>query len=352
MSGKSRLTFFLTLLFAVFVLLLCFSLGNNKISNTSLNMEDRVKLTIKEALPSVFTVVASKEEATGNIHGVSHLTGSAFAFKKRGPELYLITNFHVIEDADSITVIDNKNRRIVAQLIGSDPLKDIAVLKIFYVNSIKPLKINRGPYEPGNFVVALGSPFAFMNSASFGIISAVDRSLRTRFGYEINGVIQVDAPINQGNSGGPLLNLNGEVIGVNTAIFSLSKGFEGIGFAVPAYEAERIALKIIDEGEQVIKLFGISCADFDRSVANSFNLPVDGVLVMCLYKESVLAKAGLRGTKGTPGSSDFSLGDIITAVNGRKVKTIGDIASAVKNKDKAVVEFFREGKIFKVEVDL
>jgi S1-C subfamily serine protease len=351
MSGKLR--FAAVLLMALMLTAsLIYLWVMREASDPAAILEARVKSTIEEALPKVFTVVATGKKAQDSAHGFSHMTGTAFAFDKRGPDLYLITNFHVIEDADSITVISSKNRRIAAQLIGSDPLKDIAVLKVFDIESVQPLKMNRGPYRPGTFVIALGSPFAFMNSASFGIVSAVGRNLGTRFGYEISGVIQVDAPINQGNSGGPLLNLNGEVIGVNTAIFSLSRGFEGIGFAIPAYEAERIARKIIDEGEKVIRLFGISCADFDRSVANSFNLPVDGVLVMCLYEDSVLREAGLRGTRGTPGSPDFLLGDIITAVNGVRVKTIGDIASAVSGKNKAVVEFFREGKTFRVEVDL
>lgn len=333
------------------VVFLSFELAAVK-TNSSVQLEAQIKKVITDSLPAVFTVVSTlKPEVKAKTHP-EHMTGSAFAFKSSGADLYLITNFHVIENADSIFVVDYRKREIAAQLVGSDPLKDIAVLKIFNAYSVKPLKINSGPYTPGTFVVALGSPFAFMNSASFGIISASDRSLNTKFGYEINGVLQVDAPINQGNSGGPLLNLRGEVVGVNSAIFTLSRGFEGIGFAIPAFEAKRIAERIIDEGEKVIKLFGISCADFDRSVANAFNLPVDGVLVICLYPESALAKAGIRGTKGTPGGVDFELGDIILKVNGKTVKTVGDIARAVQNEKKVLIEYYRNGNIYKTEVVL
>ncbi len=317
----------------------------------SVRLEQDIKKVIRESVPSVFTVLASGA-STESPHG--RMSGSAFIFKEKGKDIYLITNFHVIESADSVIIIDGQNRRIAAQIIGSDPLKDIAVLKAANIYGYRPLKIARGPYEQGTFVIAAGSPYAFMNTVTFGIISATGRRLSTRFGYEIEGVIQTDAPINQGNSGGPLLDLKGRVVGVNTAIFSLNGAFQGIGFAIPADEAERIADRIISEGEIVTRIFGISCADFDKSVANSFNLPVDGVLIMCLYPESPLSKAGLRPTQGLPGDSTFILGDIIVEVDGVRVRSLSDLSRIIaeQNKKSYRVKYFRDGKFFEGVVEV
>lgn len=317
------------------------------------SLEQKVKEVISQASMSVFTVVTARDVSHAGAEIETNATGSAFAFTKSGGQVYLITNFHVVEDFSSVRVFDAGGRSLTAQVVGSDPLKDIAVLKIPDLFDYPVLEIARETPEPGSFVVALGSPYMFNNSATFGIVSAVNRSLRSRLGYFIPGVIQIDASINQGNSGGPLLLLDGRVVGVNTAIFSISRGFEGIGFAIPASEAVRIARRIIDEGEVITRLFGISCADFDKSVANSFNLPVDGVLILCLDEDSPLRQAGLQPTRGTPGEESFVLGDIITHINDVRVRNMSELKQALAGAGQKVkLRYYRNGAFYDVEVEV
>lgn len=325
----------------------------NSAGHASRSLEDEVKEVINRSSISVFTVMASRSTPHAGLEIETKATGSAFSFLKKDGQVYLITNFHVVENAGSVQVFDAAGRSLSARVVGADPLKDIAVLKIPDLFDYPVLEIAREVPSPGSFVVALGSPYMFNNSATFGIVSAVNRSLQSRPGYFISGVIQIDASINQGNSGGPLLLLDGRVVGVNTAIFSISRGFEGIGFAIPAPEAARIARRIIDEGEKITALFGISCADFDKSVANNFNLPVDGVLILCLDDDSPLRKAGLRPTRGTPGDEGFALGDIITHVNGIRVRNMADLNDAVQDAgDTVILRYYRNGAFYQVEVEI
>lgn len=321
---------------------------------TADSVEQRIKEVIGKSSESVFSVMALKKIPHPGADIEQESVGSAVAFLNMNDETYIITNFHVVENADRVSVLNAKGQRFSAEIVGSDPLKDISVLKFAPLNRIPIPNFSSKNVGSGTFVVAIGSPYSFDNSASFGIISATGRTLRTRFGYEISNVIQTDAAINQGNSGGPLLDLNGTVVGINTAVFSIGGSFEGIGFAIPANEAIRIAKKIIKDGEPARKLFGITCADFDLSVAKSFNLPVDGVLVLCLSPQSPLAKAGVRQTKGTPGNEGFVLGDIITEINGERVKSIRDLSLALERlkgkKTRLIV--YREGKFYSVDIDL
>jgi len=314
--------------------------------------EERVTDVVRRVSPSVFSVVSTTLIPHPGTSIPRDSVGSAFIIERRGLSSYFVTNFHVIENARNITLVSAAGARYQGTLIGSDPLKDVAVIRVNARITGSPLPVASSAPQPGSFVLAFGSPYSFANSVSMGIVSALGRRLPTRFGYVIEDVIQTDAAVNQGNSGGPLVNLAGEVIGVNSAIFSLSGGYEGLGFAIPIEEARKTAKRIIEEGEAAERFFGITCADFDKAVAESFDLPVDGVLVLCLSPQSPLARAGVRATSGIFGHEGFVLGDIITEVAGRRVRTMKDLSRVLyDNQGKTVsVVVYREGSFYELKV--
>jgi serine protease Do len=314
--------------------------------------EARVTDVVRRVSPSVFSVVSTSLMPHAGASIPRDSVGSAFIIERRGLSSYFVTNFHVIENARNIALVSPTGDRYEGTLVGSDPLKDVAVIRVDARIEGSPLPFASSVPQPGSFVLAFGSPYSFANSVSMGIVSAVGRRLPTRFGYVIEGVIQTDAAVNQGNSGGPLVNLAGEVVGVNSAIFSLSGGYEGLGFAIPIEEARKTAERIIEEGEAAERFFGITCADFDKAVAESFDLPVDGVLVLCLAPQSPLARAGVRATSGTFGHKGFVLGDIITHVAGQRVRTMKDLSRVLyDNRGKTVpVVVYREGSFYEVRV--
>lgn len=350
---KSKLkTFGLILILVLVGFTLGLSVSAIFISQKMDDLESRVKKVIVDSSSAVYSITASQTYSPFGTPIRNERTGSGVVFRKSAGYYYLITNFHVVENARQIKVVNSQNKKNVAELVGSDPLKDIAVLKFKTDARIKIPYFSKKLATPGTFVIAIGSPFQFDQSATLGIVSANQRSLETKFGYWISDIIQTDAPINPGNSGGPLLNLDGEVVGINTAIFSTTQGFEGLGFAIPASTAKETAMRITEEGELARKLFGITCADFDKTVADSFHLPVDGVLILCLDPNSPLGKAGLKPTEGIPGRANFFLGDIITAVNGQEVTTmeqLSGILSDLRGKDVGVT-FFRNQDFFDINV--
>ncbi|MEJ2385332.1 MAG: DegQ family serine endoprotease [Xanthomonadales bacterium] len=238
--------------------------------------------------------------------------GSGFIIEDDG---YVITNHHVVEDADEIIVRMADRREFVAELIGSDPLSDVALLKIDAKN-LPTLKIGDSKaLKPGEWVVAIGSPFNFEQSVTAGIVSAKGRSTSQQ---QYVPFIQTDVAINRGNSGGPLLNLDGEVVGINSWILSSGGGYMGLSFSIPIETANSAVRQLRDHGKVERGLLGVQVGPVDRELAEALNLekPV-GALVSDVNPGSAAEKAGIEP------------GDVILEFNGEPIEVSGDLPPIV-----------------------
>ena len=246
----------------------------------------------------------------------------------------IITNHHVIDAAEKIDVILSTGDILEAELLGSDPEVDIAVLKVKKSGLPAIALGNSDMLEVGDFVIAIGNPFGLSQTVTTGIVSALGRSGLGIEGYE--DFIQTDASINPGNSGGALINLKGEVIGINTAILAPARGNVGIGFAIPMNMAMNSVNQIIEHGEVKRGQLGVMIQPLDEDLARAFKLDTKtGVLIANVQDGSTAKKAGIKS------------GDIITAIDGNKVGTVHQLRNAVGAKrigDKVTVEFYRNGK--------
>ena len=250
-----------------------------------------------------------------------HGQGSGFVIDSRG---YIMTNNHVVANAQKILVTMAEGKKIQATLVGRDPRSDLAVIKISsgYVDRVARLG-NSDDVRPGQKAIAIGNPFGLSHTLTTGIVSALNRSIRTEDGNQIDDLIQTDAAINPGNSGGPLLNSNGDVMGINTAIFSLSGGYQGIGFAIPINLAKHIATQLITSGKVARAWLGISGISITPSLSEGLNLGVEeGVLVVQVVRGSPAYQARLKGGQREVAIGGIRLrlgGDIITAVDERNI---------------------------------
>lgn len=250
-------------------------------------------------------------------------TGSGFVWDEDGR---IVTNYHVISDANRITVTMADNSTWKARFIGAAPDKDLAVLQIDAPRSaIRPIPVGESEnLLVGQKVYAIGNPFGLDSTITSGIISALGREIKAVTGRTIQGVIQTDAAINPGNSGGPLLDSAGRLIGVNTAIFSPSGAYAGIGFAVPVSEINRVIPQLIQHGKIVRPGIGASLAD--KRVAQ--RLGIDGILVLNVEDGGPAHRAGLQPTRQIRG--EIYLGDIIVKIAGEKVRTYDDVRSVLE----------------------
>jgi len=258
--------------------------------------------------------------------------GSGFIIDRRG---YILTNNHVVAKAQKLTVTMASGKKIDATLVGRDPRTDLAVIRIppGDVESVATLG-DSDKLRPGRKAIAIGNPFGLSHTLTTGIISALHRSIRTEDGNEIEDLIQTDAAINPGNSGGPLLDSNGHVIGINTAIFSLSGGYQGIGFAIPINQAKRVATQLIVSGRVVRPWLGISGLSLSPSLAEGLGLGVSqGVLVIQVVRGGPAHQAGLRGGDREVLIRGIRLrlgGDIITDINGISVDDMKQLVHHVE----------------------
>jgi len=249
---------------------------------------------------------------------------------------YILTNHHVVENADSITVTLFDDRELDAVIVGSDASADIAVLQI------PTEKLAQIPYadseklQVGDFVVAIGNPFGFSHTVTSGIISGLGRYGLNNDRNSYENFVQTDAAINPGNSGGALLNLRGELVGINTAIISRSGGNVGIGFAIPINMARNIMDQIIDFGEVRRGLLGVRILNVDADVTDAMDLGVDyGALIDQVTPNSAAEKAGLQ------------IEDVIVAVDGDRVRNATELRNAIglRREGKQVeIGYYRDGR--------
>ena len=238
--------------------------------------------------------------------------GSGFIVSADG---YILTNTHVVENADEVTVRLTDRREFPAKVIGADERTDVAVIKINAANLPTVRLGDPQKVRPGQWVLAIGSPFGFENSATAGIISATARSLPSD---NYVPFIQTDVAVNPGNSGGPLFNMSGEVIGINSQIFSRTGGYMGVSFAIPIDVARNVEEQLIKSGKVVRGRIGVTIQDVNSQLAESFGLDrPHGALVSLVENDGPAAKAGLQA------------GDVILGVNGRPIERYGELSGTI-----------------------
>ncbi len=259
-----------------------------------------------------------------------HGQGSGFIVGKDG---LILTNAHVVKGADEVMVKLSDRREYKAKVLGSDPATDVAVLKINAGNLPVVNLGNPNQLGVGDYVLAIGSPFGFEQSATAGIVSAKGRSLP---GDGYVPFIQTDVAVNPGNSGGPLFDASGYVVGINSQIYSRTGGYQGVSFAIPIDVALKVKDQIVSTGKATHARLGVTIQELNQTLADSFKLEQpDGALVSSVVPGSPAAKAGLQA------------GDVILKYNGQPIARSGDLPALVgmsKPGDKAALEVWRGGK--------
>lgn len=319
---------------------------------------------VKRVAPSVVKVMVSekaKAVASDEVHpffnhpGFREFFGDQFG-SRRGmlrqppreglgsgvivsPDGYILTNSHVVKDADTIKVTLGDGRDLTAKVVGTDPQTDLAVIKVDSKDLPAITFADSDRVEVGDRVLAVGNPFGIGQTVTSGMVSGLGRAM---FGLGYEDFIQTDAAINPGNSGGALVDAQGRLIGINTAILSRSGGFQGIGFAIPANLARNVMEQLASTGKVVRGYLGVTVQDIDAEMAEQFDLKQrTGALVADVVPDSPADKAGLKG------------GDVVTQLDGKPVKdsrhlklTVGSFQPG----EKVSAEVLRDGKPVKVEI--
>jgi S1-C subfamily serine protease len=282
--------------------------------------------------------------------------GSGFVIDGAG---HIVTNAHVVDGASSISVEFANGSSYDAQLVGTDPSTDVAVIKVDAPSSVlTPLELgDSNTVQVGDQVVAIGSPLGLDETVTSGIVSALHRTITSPNNFAINDAIQPDAAINHGNSGGPLLNSSGAVIGINSQIESDSGGNDGIGFAVPSNTVKSVADQLVATGKVEHAFLGVGIATIDDALSAELNVPT-GVEVTQVTPGGPADDAGLKAADATSvvaGQEVPTGGDIITAVDGKSVTTSEELQSvigAMKPGDTASLTVSRDGSSRTVQVTL
>ena len=313
-----------------------------------------IRVRAADDLPDVF-----QEDQPYQFDNFRWGQGSGFVWDDQG---HIITNYHVVNDAAELTVHFPGNHIVNAEIIGQDPHSDLAVIKVDPDGlNLMPAALGDSSHvRPGHLAVAIGAPFGQEFSMTSGIISAVGRLMSAHTQFSIPEVIQTDAALNPGNSGGPLLDRQGRVIGINTSILTETGAYSGVGMAVPVNIARRIVPDLIADGQANYSWLGVRIASVNTQYAQQANLPPDtqGALIIAVTEGSPAAQAGLRGADATP-NDDQQLptgGDIITAINGQKITGTHDLIAqltyATTPGDTVTFQILRQGEPQQIQTTL
>lgn len=284
--------------------------------NQQLQIAEYINLTHNLPIPQIFqllneSIVLIQTKIYSGFELVDHAQGSGFVYDKNG---HIITNDHVVQDADEITVTFTTGNREKATLLGRDPYSDIAVIKVTLPpETLHPVVLgNSSTLIVGEPVVAIGNPFGLSNTITAGIVSQVGRDLSAPGGYRITDVIQIDAAINPGNSGGPLVNMWGQVVGMNTAIIS---GSTGVGFAIASNTIRREIQALITTGSYGHPWLGIIGSDVDDDIAESLGLNItNGIYISEVIAEGPAATGGIH------------VNDVIITINNTTIRSFNDLS--------------------------
>lgn len=317
-----------------------------------LNPEEKATISLfKQAASSVAFITTSTKRwnfFTRDVTEIPKGSGSGFVWDKSG---HIVTNYHVIQGASKAQVTLGDGETYEADLVGIAPGKDLAVLKIEAEGDLRPFPLGDSEnLQVGQSVYAIGNPFGLDQTLTTGIISALGREIESVAGIPIREVIQTDAAINPGNSGGPLLNSSGQLIGVNTAIYSPSGASAGIGFSIPVDVVKWVLPQLVEHGRLIRPTLSIEYA----SEQINRRLGIEGVLTLQVLTGGAADKAGLQPTyrdrRGV-----ISLGDIIVAVNGVKISNSNDMILELekfKPDDQVTVTIIRDEQELELEVQL
>jgi putative serine protease PepD len=263
-------------------------------------------------------------------------TGSGCVLDRDG---HILTNYHVIESAESLEVALPDRSKYHAKVVGVDRQNDLAVIRLVGApkERLHPIPFgNSDALKVGQKVLAIGNPLGLQNTLTVGIVSSVGRKIRTQGGDLVDNVIQTDAAINPGNSGGPLLNTRGEMIGINTSIFTIGGGNIGIGFAIPINTIRRVTIELIRDGRVLRPWFGVEGYSLNEELAGDLNLPVDtGILVARVHRGSSADNAGIQGANQIALLYNERIligGDIITEVDGQPVSSLDELRLLLEKK--------------------
>ena len=339
--------------------------GMAAVPEGGLTSEEQIVITVyKQASPGVVNITSTTLAYDFFFNVVPQQgTGSGFFVDDKG---HVLTNSHVVEDAQRLEVTLADGQKAKARLVGRDPHNDLAVLRVNLAREkLHPLRLGDSrQLQVGQTAIAIGNPFGLQRTVTRGVISSLGRDLRVDPSDPrsrlIRGIIQTDAAINPGNSGGPLLNSRGEVIGINTAIFSPSGGSVGIGFAVPINTAKRYLPQLIAKGRVGHPWLGITGQSIEEDLAAELHLPVkEGILVAQVFQGSPAERAGLRaGRRRVQAANRLVIlgGDIITAVDGIKLKSVDDLTGYLDAQrevgDTVRLEIVRDGRPTSLQVRL
>jgi len=310
----------------------------------------------RQSYQGVVEITVSSPQQTPMGNQESQAQGSGFVIDSDG---HIVTNEHVVDNADSVSVRFWNGSTYKATVVGSDPSTDLAVIKVDAPSSIlHPLTLgDSGDVKVGDAVVAIGSPFGLEETLTGGLVSAIHRQMQAPNNFTINDSIQTDAAINHGNSGGPLLNSSGQVIGVNAQIAGDTGANVGIGFAIPSNTVKEIADKLISSGKVEHAYLGVSVQEIPSSVSDQLDA-VAGVEITQVRSNTPAKHANLRastGEKTIDGQRYPTGGDIITAIDGQKVTTSEGVQQAIDSHqpgDTIELTYVRNGDTHTVSIKL
>ena len=334
--------------------------NSNAQRDAALTDEESINVRVyRQASPAVANILTKATEYDFFMDPVPvEGAGSGFVIDSKG---FILTNNHVIEGAQSIEVVLGDRSRYPAKVVGADPRNDVALIKI--EPKKKPLVAlalgDSSTIQVGQKVLAIGNPFGFQSTLTTGVISALGRTVQTSQTTFIDEAIQTDAAINRGNSGGPLINSHGEVIGINSAIYTPTGTTAGIGFAIPINTAKRIAHDLITDGRVHQAFLGVETIPINESFAEALGLPAqEGLLVQTTSRGGPAAEAGIRGGDrvAQAGMRRFYVGgDVLTAIDGQKIANRVDVDLMLNKKrpgEEVTITLFRGGKKIDVKVKL